>query len=73
PVGALAWIESGRMRVRGFCALPDASEWIRDATEGDPTEPEGLGAELAERMKGAGAEELLQRAERMAESLGLAR
>ena len=55
------------MLVSGFCGLPDGSEWIRDTAEGDASDPDAVGELLAERMKGAGAEELLRRAERMAE------
>ena len=54
------------MRLDAFVGLPDGSEWIRDRLEGDSTEPTLLGAELAERMLGAGAREILDRAEAMA-------
>lgn len=67
PLGVHATLErGGRIAVRGFCGLPDGSEWIRDELDADATEPESLGRELAERMRGAGADELLERAERMA-------
>lgn len=71
PVGIHAELEEGgRMRARGFCGLPDGSEWIRDEVVADAGEPEQLGRELAARMKQAGAAELLARAERMAEVSG---
>ena len=73
PVGALARIESDRMVVAGFCGLPDGSEWIRDTVEADASDPSALGRELAERMKGAGAEDLLTRAAQMAEAMGVAK
>jgi hydroxymethylbilane synthase len=67
PLGALATLEhGGLMRLRAFCGLPDASEWLRDEMEVDASDPEGLGRALAERMKSAGATDLLQRAEAMA-------
>lgn len=66
PLGVSAAISSDRMRVIGFCGLPDGSEWIRDEVEDDASEPEALGAQLAERLLGAGAAELLERAARMA-------
>ena len=67
PVGVHAELTSGgRMRARGFCGLPDGSEWIRDELDQDASQPEALGGELAERMIGAGARELLERAERAA-------
>jgi len=68
PVGAHAWIESDRMLVHGFCGLPDGSEWIRDTAEGDASGPGAIGELLADRMKAAGAEELLARAAEMAEA-----
>jgi hydroxymethylbilane synthase len=67
PVGAHAGIEDGRLRLRGFCGLPDGSEWIRDELEDDASAPTEIGERLAERMRAAGATELLERADRMVE------
>ena len=67
PLGACATLESGgQMRLRAFCGLPDGSEWLRDELDQDASDPEGLGRALAERMKSAGAAEMLARAEEMA-------
>lgn len=67
PLGATATLEhGGRMRLRAFCGLPDGSDWLRDELEADASEPEGLGSALAERMKPAGAADILARAEQMA-------
>ncbi len=67
PLGAHATLErGGMMRLRAFCGLPDGSEWLRDELERDASEPEALGREMAERMKSAGASDILARAERMA-------
>jgi hydroxymethylbilane synthase len=67
PLGATATLEhGGRMRMRAFCGLPDGSEWIRDEMETDASDPEALGRALAERMKAAGAADILARAEAMA-------
>jgi hydroxymethylbilane synthase len=67
PLGALATLESGgRMRLRAFCGLADGSEWLRDELDEDASDPEGLGVALADRMKAAGAEEILRRAEEIA-------
>jgi hydroxymethylbilane synthase len=63
PVGAHATVEDGTLRLRGFCGLPDGSEWIRDEVEGDASGPPEIGTELAQRMKAAGAAEILRRAE----------
>jgi hydroxymethylbilane synthase len=54
------------MRLRAFCGLPDGSEWLRDEHEADASDPEGLGRELAERMRSAGAADILARAEEIA-------
>ena len=47
------------MRIRAFCGLPDGSEWLRDEVEEDASDPEGLGRSLAERMRAAGAADIL--------------
>jgi hydroxymethylbilane synthase len=66
PLGALATLESGgRMRLRAFCGLPDGSEWVRDELTEDASDPEGLAGRLAERLRSAGADDLLHRAEEM--------
>jgi hydroxymethylbilane synthase len=66
PLGATATLEhGGRMRLRAFCGLPDGSEWLRDELEEDASDPEGLGTALADRMKAAGAVDILERAESM--------
>jgi hydroxymethylbilane synthase len=64
PLGAVATLEhGGMMRLRAFCGLPDGSEWLRDELALDASDPEGIGRELAERMRAAGAAEILERAE----------
>jgi hydroxymethylbilane synthase len=66
PLGANAALGSGgRMRIVAFCGLPDGSEWLRDELDEDSAEPESLGKALAERMKAAGAADILRRAEEM--------
>jgi hydroxymethylbilane synthase len=67
PLAASAVLRpGGRMRLTAFCGLPDGSEWIRDELEEDASDPEGIGARLADRMKAAGASDILGRAEEMA-------
>ena len=65
PLGVHGSVEmpSGRMRLDAFVGLPDGGEWVRDSLEGDSAEPTLLGAELAQRLLGAGAREILDRAE----------
>jgi hydroxymethylbilane synthase len=63
PIGVHAQIAGERLRLTAFLGLPDGSEWIRDEVEGDAEEPIELGLELAGRLLGAGAGELISRAE----------
>jgi hydroxymethylbilane synthase len=67
PLGALATLEKGgRIRITAYCGLPDGSEWLRDELVEDDADPEAVGRALAERLKSAGALEILARAEEMA-------
>jgi hydroxymethylbilane synthase len=59
--GAAAGGES--LAIEAFVGLPDGSEWIRDRVTGDAAEPAAAGALLAERLLGAGARDILARAE----------
>ena len=63
PVGALAELGDGALSLTAFAGLPDGSHWIRDSLAGDPADPAALGHEVAERMRAAGAAELLAAAE----------
>jgi hydroxymethylbilane synthase len=66
PIGVRAKVDPqlDGMSMDAFVGLPDGSEWVRDRVEGDSTEPTALGAELAKRLLGAGARDLLDRAEK---------
>lgn len=66
PIGVHAVVNGERITIESFVGLPDGSEWIRDRVEGDAEEPAAAGALLAERLLGAGAREILDRAEAMA-------
>ncbi|MEO7197270.1 MAG: hydroxymethylbilane synthase [Solirubrobacterales bacterium] len=63
PVGAFARHREGSLEILGFAGLPDGSEHVAEAVEGDPGQPVALGEALIERMVAAGAPELLARAE----------
>jgi hydroxymethylbilane synthase len=63
PIGVHAELGGHRLTIEGFVGLPDGSEWIRDRVEADAAEPALAGAMLAERLLGAGAREILDRAE----------
>lgn len=65
PLGAHASVLGGRLAIEAFVGLPDGSEWLRDRIEGSVEEPALAGAELVQRLLGAGARELLDRAEEM--------
>lgn len=63
PVGIHARHEGDVLRIDGFIGLPDGSEWVRDRVDGDPSRPEELGRELADRMAKAGGADILVRAQ----------
>lgn len=60
PVGALATIEKGILKLEGAIAAPDGSTVIRASIEGDPEECETLGEELAQDMMSQGAKDLVK-------------
>jgi hydroxymethylbilane synthase len=66
PLGVHAQVEGERLAIEVFVGLPDGSEWLRDRLEGSAEEPSLAGAELVQRLLGAGAREILDRAEEMA-------
>jgi hydroxymethylbilane synthase len=57
PLGALATLDGNNIRLRGFVGTLDASRILRDEMTG--TDPLEVGNGLAERMRAAGAEEIL--------------
>jgi hydroxymethylbilane synthase len=62
PIGVYAKSDGTSLRIGAFVGLPDGSEWVRDELDADPADPESAGHELAKRLLGAGAAELLTRA-----------
>jgi hydroxymethylbilane synthase len=79
PIGVHARIASSSEKAAGeevltvdaFVGLPDGSEWLRDRVEGDSHEPEEVGRFLAERLRSAGARDILDRAEEWSERVRL--
>ncbi len=63
PIGVHAAVDGERIQIESFVGLPDGSEWIRDRIDGEAEEPAAAGALLAERLLGAGARDILDRAE----------
>ena len=64
PIGAHAALDHDRLRLTVFVGLPDGSRWIRDEIDGPAEDPANVGGKVAERMRAAGAAELLEEAER---------
>jgi hydroxymethylbilane synthase len=62
PIGVHARVEGEGLRIGAFIGLPDGSEWIRDELDADVSDPEAAGTDLAKRLLGAGAADLLARA-----------
>ena len=67
PVGVHAQGElEGTLRLTAFIGLPDGSRWMRDELEMPFLHGEGvIGHHVAERLRAAGADELLAEAERL--------
>lgn len=65
PLGVHAQVDGERLTIDAFVGLPDGSEWLRDRLEASAEEPSLAGAELAQRLLGAGARDVLDRAEAM--------
>jgi hydroxymethylbilane synthase len=69
PLGAWARDAGcGCVQLRAWVGLPDGSQWIADELLGGFYDPEQLGRRMAERMRDAGAGELLERAQAFAQS-----
>ena len=67
PIGVHATLGGDDLlAVEAYVGLPDGGEWIRDRVKAGEAEPALAGAHLAERLLGAGAKEILERAEEMA-------
>jgi hydroxymethylbilane synthase len=62
PIGVHAKVGGDGLRIGAFIGLPDGSEWIRDELIADASDPEAAGTDLAKRLLGAGAADLLARA-----------
>jgi hydroxymethylbilane synthase len=67
PLGAHAVPAGcGCLNLRAWVGIPDGSAWVSDELLGGFYDPEALGRRVAERMKAAGAGEMLRRAEELA-------
>ncbi|HET6448590.1 MAG TPA: hydroxymethylbilane synthase [Conexibacter sp.] len=72
PLGAHAALaDDGALTLRAFLGLPDGSAWLRDElTDSLGASPATLGADVAARMRAAGADELLAACEALAADNG---
>jgi hydroxymethylbilane synthase len=66
PIGVHAKCDGATLRIGAFVGLPDGSEWVRDELDADADDPESAGRDLAKRLLGAGAAEILTRAAELA-------
>jgi len=64
PIGAHSVTVGAGLRLTVFVGLPDGSRWIRDELDGDAADPSELGEAVGQRLRAAGAAELLAEAER---------
>ncbi len=65
PLGALATPvpNAEDLILTAWVGLPDGSAWARDELRGPAAEPEALGREVGQRLRAAGAEDILRAAE----------
>ncbi len=59
PLGAYAELEGDRVRLRGFVASQDGTQFVRAELTAAARDPEALGADLAVRLRAQGATEIL--------------
>ena len=59
PLGAFAQIEDNILKIEGFVADLDGTEYLREKTSGAPENAKTLGIELAETLLAAGADKIL--------------
>lgn len=60
PIGAYAWIEEDRLRLKAFVSDLSAERFIEGYEEGKPEEAQEIGKRLAQRLLKEGAEEILR-------------
>ena len=63
-MGAHATIAAETITLRAFAGRVDGSAWLSDERTGPAAQPEQLGTQVAERLRGAGADAILERAPR---------
>ena len=63
PFGALAAVEDGALRARGFVSDAEGARTFRGEMSGPPGDAESLGVRLAERLLEQGAAEFVEAAQ----------
>lgn len=61
PLGGYAILEHDRLWLRGFVATPDGQQMVSGEIRGNPADDEALGRQLAEELRGRGADAILAR------------
>lgn len=64
PLGAWARLERGELRIKACLLSPDGERCLREEQSGRPAEAEAIGRHLGQKLKQAGAEEILRLAGR---------
>ncbi len=59
PIGAVAKVIDGQLKIKGIVASLDGARIIREEVSGATDAPEALGKKLADKLRDAGAEEIL--------------
>jgi hydroxymethylbilane synthase len=59
PIAGYAEMKGGQLQLRGVIGSPDGREVYRGTSNGDGADAHSIGVELAERLLGAGAQQLL--------------
>jgi hydroxymethylbilane synthase len=60
PIGAYAWIEGDRIKIKGFISDLEGERFLEDYEEGSLQEAEEVGKRLAQRLLSEGGEEILK-------------
>jgi len=60
PIGAYAWIEGDRIKIKGFISDLEGERFLEGYEEGSLQEAEGVGKRLAQRLLREGGEEILK-------------
>ncbi len=60
PIGAYAWLEEGRLKLKAFISDLEGKRFLEGMEEGSPEEAEQMGIKLAKRLLDAGGRDILR-------------